>query len=109
MKPGETAAPWASTVRVAAPLNLPMSAILPSFTPTSPRKAGIPDPSTMRPLRINRSYVIGIISPLATSTPTVVSATNVAHPGGRAYSGADDGRTAGLAGDRTGQHRGGGA
>src|SRR3954452_13613243 len=63
MKPGDTARPSASTVRAAAPLILPISTILPSFTPTSPRNAGIPEPSTMRPLRINRSYVILVWPP----------------------------------------------
>src|SRR4051812_22958055 len=58
MKPGDTAKPSASMVRVAAPLILPISTILPSLTARSPRKAGIPEPSTMRPLRINRSYAI---------------------------------------------------
>ena len=37
-----------------------MSVILPSLIPTSPRKAGIPDPSTMRPFLISRSYAIAI-------------------------------------------------
>src|ERR1700730_1551623 len=58
MKPGETARPSASMVRDAAPLILPISTILPSLTARSPRKAGIPEPSTMRPLRISRSYAI---------------------------------------------------
>src|ERR1700733_5983730 len=53
--------PCASTVRVADPLNLPISAILPSFTATSPRNADMPEPSTTRPLRINKSYVIGFL------------------------------------------------
>src|SRR6478736_2393361 len=60
MKPGATTRPSASIVRVAGPLSLPISAILPSLTPTSPRNPGIPEPSTMRPLRINRSYAIAI-------------------------------------------------
>src|SRR3954469_20087909 len=63
MKPGDTARPAASPVRAAAPFILPISTILPSFTPTSPRNAGIPEPSTMRPLRINRSYVILVWPP----------------------------------------------
>ncbi len=45
----------------AGPDNLPISAILPSLTPTSPRKAGIPEPSTTRPFLINRSYAIGFL------------------------------------------------
>ena len=53
-RPGRSA----SIVRVAGPLSLPISTILPSLTPTSPRNAGIPDPSTMRPFLINRSYAI---------------------------------------------------
>src|SRR6266481_10103856 len=58
MNPGATTRPAASIVRVAGPLNLPISAILPSLTPTSPRNAGIPEPSTMRPFLISRSYAI---------------------------------------------------
>src|SRR5712691_693070 len=46
-------------VFVAAPDSLPNSTILPSLTPTSPRKAGNPEPSTMRPFLISRSYAIG--------------------------------------------------
>ena len=40
--------------------NLPISAILPSLTPTSPRKDGIPEPSTIRPFLISRSYAMVI-------------------------------------------------
>src|SRR6185312_6357098 len=58
MKPGVTARPEASTVRVAGPLSLPISAILPLRTPTSPRNAGMPEPSTTRPFLISRSYAI---------------------------------------------------
>src|SRR6266436_6578459 len=61
MNPGATTRPSASIVRVAGPDNLPISAILPSLTPTSPRKAGIPEPSTTRPFLINRSYAIGFL------------------------------------------------
>src|SRR5262249_24109672 len=50
--------PSASIVRSAGPLNLLISAIFPALTATSPQKAGIPEPSTIRPLRINRSYAI---------------------------------------------------
>src|SRR5467141_218308 len=67
MNPGATTRPSASIVRVAGPLNLPISAILPSLTPTSPRNAGIPEPSTIRPLRISRSYAI--IIPFALRAP----------------------------------------
>src|SRR5260370_36018709 len=45
-------------VRLAGPLSLPISAILPFLIPTSPRNAGIPEPSTIRPFLINRSYAI---------------------------------------------------
>src|ERR1019366_4347816 len=62
MKPGETARPLASTVRVAGPLSLPISAILPFRTPTSPRNAGMPEPSTTRPFLISRSYAIWMLS-----------------------------------------------
>src|SRR6266581_645889 len=51
--------PPASTVWPAAPESLPSSAILPSLTPTSPLNAGIPEPSTIRPFLISRSYAIG--------------------------------------------------
>src|SRR5207248_1385695 len=59
-KPGATTLPCASTTRFADPLSLPISTILPSFTATSPRNPGMPEPSTIRPLRINRSYAIGL-------------------------------------------------
>src|SRR5215469_13197249 len=58
MNPGATTRPSASIVRLAGPLNLPISAIFPFLTETSPRNAGIPEPSTMRPSRIRRSYAI---------------------------------------------------
>src|SRR5438477_12427244 len=45
-------------VRLAGPLSLPISAILPFLMPTSPRNAGIPEPSTIRPFLISRSYAI---------------------------------------------------
>src|SRR6266536_2783353 len=51
--------PPTSTVWPAAPESLPSSAILPSLTPTSPLNAGIPEPSTIRPFLISRSYAIG--------------------------------------------------
>src|SRR5580704_17723089 len=82
MNPGATTAPAASTVRAAVPLNLPISTILPSLTPTSPRYAGIPEPSTTRPLRINRSYAIGL-SPLSGS-PSALPERTVAQPRGGA-------------------------
>src|ERR1700730_15166277 len=59
MKPGATARPSASIVRVAAPLSLPISTILPFLMPTSPRNAGIPEPSTISPFVNSRSYAIG--------------------------------------------------
>src|SRR3954451_20239002 len=58
MKPGLTARPSASIVFVAGLESLPISAILPSLTPTSARKLGIPEPSTTRPFLIKRSYAI---------------------------------------------------
>src|SRR6478672_8819985 len=88
MKPGATAAPCASTTRDADPLSLPISAILPSFTATSPRNGGIPEPSTIRPLRINRSYVIGFLSSQRTSCVL----PSVAHVRGRGYPGSVDRR-----------------
>src|SRR6516225_10288057 len=51
--------PPASTVCPAAPDSLPSSAILPSLTATSPIKDGMPEPSTIRPFLISRSYAIG--------------------------------------------------
>src|ERR1051326_5394581 len=59
MKPGATAWPPASTVCPAAPESLPISTILPSLTPTSPWNDGIPEPSTINPFLISRSYAIG--------------------------------------------------
>src|ERR1700730_11951554 len=61
MKPGATAWPSASIVFVAVPDSLPISAILPSLTPTSPRNAGIPEPSTTTPFLISKSYAIGFL------------------------------------------------
>src|SRR5438045_2469308 len=61
MKPGATAWPSASIVLLAGPDSLPISTILPSLTPTSPRNAGMPDPSTTSPFLINRSYAIGFL------------------------------------------------
>src|SRR5260370_20782325 len=46
-------------VFIATPDSLHNSTILPSLTPTSPRKAGIPEPSTTRPFLISKSYAIG--------------------------------------------------
>ena len=59
MKPGATTMPSASIVRSAGARMRPISATRPSLTPTSPRKRGIPEPSTIVPLRIRRSKVIG--------------------------------------------------
>src|SRR6266478_9405142 len=50
--------PPTSTVWPAAPESLPSSAILPSLTPTAPLNAGMPEPSTIRPFLISRSYAI---------------------------------------------------
>src|SRR5579875_3389929 len=44
--------------RPAGPDSRPSSTILPPATATSPQKAGSPEPSTMRPFRISRSYLI---------------------------------------------------
>src|SRR5437764_1958173 len=60
MKPGAMTCPPASTVCPATPESLPISTILPSLTATSPWNDGIPEPSTMRPLRIKRSYAIDV-------------------------------------------------
>src|SRR5436190_23145442 len=60
MKPGLTTRPSASTVWPAAPDNLPISTILPSLIATSPWKPGMPEPSMMRPFRINTSYAISV-------------------------------------------------
>src|SRR5262245_24037978 len=58
MKPGATTRPAASLVRAAASRSLPSATILPWWTATSPRKAGIPEPSMIRPFLIRRSYAI---------------------------------------------------
>src|SRR5437660_896649 len=84
--------PPTSTVCPAAPDNLPVSAILPSLTATSPRNAGIPEPSTMRPFLISRSYAIvfpprvDAVQPFA--APTIAWRRNVAdfsQPGARGF------------------------
>src|SRR5438309_8602791 len=51
----------------AGPDNLPISTILPSLTPTSPRKAGMPEPSTTRPFLISKSYAIGFLLALGSA------------------------------------------
>src|SRR5262245_8082147 len=57
MKPGATTRPCASIVRVAVAFaRLPMRAIRSPLIARSPLKAGRPEPSTMRPLLISRSY-----------------------------------------------------
>src|SRR6202048_760213 len=59
MKPGATTRPSASIVRLAAaPAYLPTPTILPFCTATSAANAGSPEPSTMRPFLISRSYAI---------------------------------------------------
>src|SRR5215472_4748732 len=71
MNPGATTRPSASIVRRAGPLNLPSSTILPSLIPTSPWKEGIPEPSTMRPFLISRSYAIAsFLIPVTPETST---------------------------------------
>src|SRR5437762_4356941 len=67
MKPGATARPAASIVLLAGPDNLPISTILPSLTPTSPRNAGMPEPSTTRPFLISKSYAIGFLLALGSA------------------------------------------
>src|SRR4051795_9518423 len=67
MNPGATARPAASIVLLAGPDNLPISTILPSLTPTSPRKAGMPEPSTTRPFLISKSYAIGFLLALGSA------------------------------------------
>src|SRR5437016_14614257 len=81
MNPGATARPSASIVLLAGPLNLPISAILPFLTPTSPRKAGIPEPSTTRPFLISRSYAIAILLGAVISTASVTPPGALTHPG----------------------------
>ena len=69
MKPGATALPPASISARAGPSTLgPRAAIRPSFTATSPAKAGAPVPSTTRALRITRSYMPRLPSLPAYST-----------------------------------------
>src|SRR5437763_10863338 len=80
MNPGATARPSASIVWLTGPLNLPISTILPFLTPTSPRKAGIPEPSTTRPFLISRSYAIGILLGAVISTSSVTPPAAFTHP-----------------------------
>ena len=54
-----------------APLNLPISTILPFLMPTSPRNAGMPEPSTTSPFLISRSYAIGFF--LSAERPRVAA------------------------------------
>ena len=54
-KPGATARPVASIVRLAAGSAGPTDTILPFAMPRSPRKAGSPEPSTIRPFWMARS------------------------------------------------------
>src|SRR5215467_15605316 len=58
MKPGATTRPSASIVRDAESRSLPIATIFPLVTATSPRKAGMPEPSMTRPFLIRRSYAI---------------------------------------------------
>src|SRR6201987_6216229 len=69
-------------VRFDAPLNLRISTVLPVVTATSPRKAGIPEPSTTRPFLISRSYAIGILLMAVVSTASVASPEADTHPMG---------------------------
>src|SRR5690349_5343152 len=54
---------------------MPTVAMRPSFTPTSARTGGKPEPSTTVPLRITRSYVIR--APLSLSSWHVLAAVDV--------------------------------
>ena len=57
MNPGATTIPAASTVwRAAAPSNLPIAVMCPSWMPTSAEYHGDPVPSMTRPLRMTTSY-----------------------------------------------------
>src|SRR5690242_17877364 len=71
-------------VRLAGPLSFPISAILPFLTPTSPRNAGIPEPSTIRPFLISRSYAIATPFSVQLTTHRVLwsecSTAKPAHP-----------------------------
>src|SRR5690242_6929737 len=59
MKPGATASPCASIVRVAVPSRCgPIAAMRPSATARSPATPGLPLPSINRPLRIRMSYAM---------------------------------------------------
>src|SRR5438874_7658504 len=84
MKPGATARPAASIVLLAGPDNLPISTILPSLTPTSPRNDGMPEPSTTRPFLISRSYAIGFLlgrtAQMATRSGATVTRHHTATP-----------------------------
>ena len=58
MNPGETILPAASISWEAGSEMLPLAAIFPSLTPTSPMYPGMPVPSTIVPLRMMRSNMI---------------------------------------------------
>src|ERR1043166_2867167 len=65
INPGATVNPWRSICSLASPVSLPIPAIRPSFTAMSAKKAGLPVPSTIRPLRRIRSKVCARNSPPA--------------------------------------------
>src|SRR5215207_5094165 len=55
MKPGETTRPPASILSSPPWFTLPISTIVPSLIPTSPKNHGLPVPSTTRPFSSTRS------------------------------------------------------
>src|SRR3569833_1480119 len=57
-KPGVTVSPSAAISRWPFSATLPIAAILPSLTATSPVKAALPVPSTLRPPRMTKSEVM---------------------------------------------------
>jgi hypothetical protein len=56
----------------AAPDSLPISAILPFFTATSPWNAGMPEPSITLPFLMRTSYAIGFLLVFNAVQPAVV-------------------------------------
>ena len=68
------------------PESLPISTILPFLMPTSPRNAGIPEPSTISPFLISRSYAIGFFLSAQTGPAVATRENSLAKctPSGRA-------------------------
>src|SRR4029450_7868139 len=86
----------------AAPSTLPRATTLPSLTPTSPAKPGLPEPSTIVPPVILRSYVIA--APWACSR-TPVQYTSFGAAGGK-YGQAQDRAHSGRRNRQRGSARG---